>query len=66
MKLKGAHGAIRKGLLAYCDLAIAYWARIRTKNAIKMWYHTRVVGSFANGNATLMNGRIRLQHMVDA
>ena len=48
-----------EGSLTYCDLPSKHWTCIRTNSAIerlnqKIRRHTRVMGSFSDGNPTLM------------
>ena len=62
MKLKEAAKKVEDGIeetLAHCDFPSEHWIRICTNNVIERlnWeirHHTRVVGSFPDGNCALM------------
>ena len=72
MKLKEAAKKVEDGIeetLAYCDFPSEHWARIRTNNVIErlnreIRRHTRVVGSFPDGNSALMLVCARLRHVA--
>ena len=54
--------------LNYCDFPSEHWTRI-PNNVIErlnraIWYRTRVVGSFPDGNSVLMLVCARLRHMA--
>lgn len=55
--------------LTYCDFPGDHWSRIRDNGVIerlnyKIRRHTRVVGSFPNGNSPLMLVSARLRHLA--
>ena len=72
MKLKEDVKKVEDGIeemLTYCDFPSEYWTRIRTNNVVKRLNReihrcTRVVGSFPDGNSTLMLVCARLRHMA--
>ena len=55
--------------LTYCDFPSEHWTRIRTNNVIErlnreIRRRTRVVGTFPDGNSTLMLVCARLRHVT--
>ena len=55
--------------LTYCDFPSEHWTRIRTNNVIErlnreIRRRTRVVGTFPDGNSTLMLVCARLRHVA--
>ena len=73
MKLKEAAKVVREGCaetLAYTDLPMQHWTRIRTSNAIErlnreIRRRTRVVGTFPDGKSALMLVTARLRYIVE-
>lgn len=73
MKLFAAAKVVREGCaetLAYTDLPMQHWTRIRTSNAIKrlnrkIRRRTRVVGTFPDGKSALMLVTARLKYIVE-
>lgn len=71
MKLKEAGKKVEDGIeetLTYCDFPSEHWTRIRTNKVIErlnreIRRRTRVVGSFLDGNSTLMLACTRLRHV---
>ena len=72
MKLKEAAKKVEDSFeetLTYCDFPYEHWTRIRTNNVIErlnreIRRHTRVVGTFPDGNSALMLVCTRLRHVV--
>lgn len=72
MKLKKAANEVKDGVdetLTYCDFPYDYWIRIRTNNVIERLNRdfrrrTRVVGTFPDGNSSLMLICARLHHVA--
>lgn len=72
MKLKEAAKKLEDDIedtLTYCDFPCEHWTRIRTSNVIERFNreirrHTRVVGSFPNGNSAFMLVYARLRHIT--
>ena len=72
MKLKEAAKKVEDSFeetLTYCDFPYEHWTRIRTNNVIErlnreIRRHTRVVGTFPDGNSALMLVCARLRHVV--
>ena len=73
MKLLAAAKVVREGCaetLAYTDLPMQHWARIRTDNASerlnrKTRRRTRVAGTFPDGKSVLMPVTARLKYIVE-
>ncbi len=73
MKLLAAAKAVREGCaetLAYTDLPMQHWTRIRTDNAIErlnreVRRRTRVAGTFPDGKSALMPVTARLKYIVE-
>ena len=73
MKLLAAAKVVREGCaetLAYTDLPMQHWTRIRKSNAIKrlnrkIRRRTRVVGTFPDGKSALMLVTARLKYIVE-
>lgn len=72
MRLGAAAGTVRDGFaesLAYTEFLPEHWRRIRTNNGIErinreIRRRTRVVGTFPDGNSTLMSVTARLKCLV--
>lgn len=72
MRLGAAAGTVRDGFaetLAYTEFLPEHWRRIRTNNGIEcinreIRRRTRVVGTFPDGNSTLMSVTERLKCLV--
>lgn len=73
MRLGAAAGTVRDGFaetLAYTEFLPEHWCRIRTNNGIdrinrEIRRRTRVVGTFPDGNSTLMSVTARLKCLVE-
>lgn len=73
MKLFAAAKVVREGCaetLAYTDLPMQHWTRIRTNDAIErpnreIRRRTRVVGTFPDGRSALMPVTARLKYIVE-
>ena len=71
MKLKEVAKKVEDGIeetLIYCVFPREHWTRIRTNNVIERMNreirrHTRVVGTFPDGNSALMLVCTRLRHV---
>ena len=72
MKLKEAAKKVENGIektLTYCYFPCEHWTRIRTNNVIErlnreIHHRTCVVGTFPDGNSTLMLVCARLRHVA--
>lgn len=73
MRLGAAAGTVRDGFaetLAYTEFLPEHWRRIRTNNGIErinreIKRRTRIVGTFPDGNSTLMSVTARLRCIVE-
>lgn len=72
MRLREAYKKVEDGIeemLTYCDFSSEHWTCILTNNVIERMNReircrTRVVGSFPDGNSTLMLVCARLRHVA--
>ena len=72
MKLKEAAKKVEDSVdetLTYCDFPSEHWTRIRTNNVFERLNressrHTRVVGTFLDGNSALVLVCARLRHVA--